>query len=334
MASTNEYMLNLHKTLLERKDKEGRSLSDTTVSAYLKTLFMLNDKKPFKSLTFLKKTEDVEKKIVAYAESTKKTIYASVASVLSLYKHNPAYKATHKYYYDKMMDKAKEAEKIDTAEKTETQDKNWIGWGQVEQKKNELSENVLKFVKTKKISPTEYGHLLKHLVLSLYVDVPPRRNQDYLDMFVVTPTKKFVEDKDKNYLVMDKKSPKELVFNKYKTSKKYGRQTIAIPDTLKETIVAYLKHRPTTSEEKKAKTYPLLISQDGKPINQTNAITRIMNSVFGKNIGSSMLRHIYLSSKMDIAGMKADANAMGHSLNEQQKYLKSDAPTDSESSED
>ncbi len=35
-----------------------------------------------------------------------------------------------------------------------------------------------------------------------------------------------------------------------------------------------------------------------------------------------MLRHIYLSSKYDIAEMKADAEAMGHTINEQKKYLK------------
>ena len=118
--------------------------------------------------------------------------------------------------------------------------------------------------------------------------------------------------------------PTEFVFNKYKTSKKYGRQTVAIPTGLAGIITSYLKHRPTTSEEKAAKEFPLLVSHDGKPLSQANAITRVLNSVFDKNIGSSMLRHIYLSNKMDISEMKADAHDMGHSLNEQQKYLKAD----------
>jgi hypothetical protein len=89
-------------------------------------------------------------------------------------------------------------------------------------------------------------------------------------------------------------------------------------------INMYLKHRtPATGEDKKAKEFPLLVAHNGTPITQANAITRILNGVFEKKIGSSMLRHIYLSSKMNIDEMKDDATAMGHSLNEQQKYLKS-----------
>jgi hypothetical protein len=325
--ATNEFMLNLHKTLLDKTyGKDNHKLSDSTASAYLKALFNLHDKKPFKSLTFLRNTEEIEKKLVDYAESTKKTIYASLASVLSIYKDKPAYKATHKYYYDKMMTKAEEAKKIDTAEKTETQEKNWVGWEEVEKKRKDMADEIAKFVDNKKVSPTEYGQLLKYLVLSLYVDVPPRRNQDYLDMLVGMPTKTFAESPDKNYLIIKKKVPTEFIFNKYKTNKKYGRQTVAIPETLGKVITAYLKHRPTTADEKKAKVFPLLVFHDGKPLVQANAITRVLNSVFDKNIGSSMLRHMYLSNKMNISEMKADAHDMGHSLNEQQKYLK--APTE------
>jgi len=37
-----------------------------------------------------------------------------------------------------------------------------------------------------------------------------------------------------------------------------------------------------------------------------------------------MLRHIFLSDKYDIDEMKKDAEAMGHSLEEQKKYMKHD----------
>jgi len=333
--TTNEFMLNLHKTLLEKTyGKDNHKLSDSTASAYLKTLFNLHDKVPFKSLTFLRNTDVIEKKLTDYAESTKKTIYASLASILSLYKDKPAYKATHKYYYDKMMTKAEEAKKVDTAEKTETQEKNWVGWEKIEEKRKELADEVAKFADKKKVSPSEYSHLLKLLVLSLYVDVPPRRNQDYLDMLVVHSLKKgFTEDSSKNYLVVKKKVPTEFVFNKYKTNKKYGRQTVAIPEKLAGVVGEYLKHRPTTAEEKTAKVFPLLVAHDGKQLTQPNSITRVLNSIFEKNIGSSMLRHIYLSNKMNISEMKSDAHDMAHSLNEQQKYLKQDSANQPPASE-
>jgi hypothetical protein len=57
-----------------------------------------------------------------------------------------------------------------------------------------------------------------------------------------------------------------------------------------------------------------------------NAITRVLNRVFGKKIGSSMLRHIYLSDKYKDQNeeMKKDAEAMGHSLDLQRAYIKKD----------
>jgi hypothetical protein len=328
-------MLNLHKSLLEKTyGKENKKLSETTASAYLKTLWMLNDKKPFTALTFLKKKDVIDKKVGEYAESTQKTIYSTIASVLSLYKDKSAYKAIHKFYYDKMMDKAKVAKETDTAQKTDTQKENWIGWGDVEKKRAEIGEEVAKI--GKKASSTEFGHLLKHLVLSLYIDVPPRRNQDYLDMMVYyagAKEKLDYVDRDYNWLLIRKKVPVQFIFNKYKTSKKYGTQKVDIPEHLAKVITEYLKHRPTTPEEKKDKQFPLLVNSEGQHLNKPNSITRLLNGVFEKNIGSSMLRHIYLSNKMNISDMKNDAEAMGHSLTEQMKYLKEECPTEHPASE-
>jgi hypothetical protein len=324
---TTDFMLQLHKQLMEKTyGKENHRLSETTASAYLKTLFMLNDKKAFKNLVFLKNKEEIEKKLSGYAESTQKTIVASIASVLSLYKDKPTYKAIYKFYYDKMMEKSKLAGGADTAEKTETQKENWISWDEVKEKQKDLSGNVLKFVENKTISPTEFKHLLDQLVLSLYTEVPPRRNQDYLSMSVLrTSSDKFAPGldtyKDKNFVVVRKGVPVEFVFNKYKTSKKYGTQKVAIPETLGTVINNFLKFHPS-AKDKKVKEFEFLVNMDGSPITAGNAITRVLNRIFAKKIGSSMLRHIYLSNKMDIADMKADATAMGHSLAEQQKYLK------------
>jgi hypothetical protein len=46
--------------------------------------------------------------------------------------------------------------------------------------------------------------------------------------------------------------------------------------------------------------------------------------VFGKNVGSSMLRHIYLSDKYNIKEMKEDAEKMGHTVEQQRDYMKTD----------
>jgi hypothetical protein len=49
----------------------------------------------------------------------------------------------------------------------------------------------------------------------------------------------------------------------------------------------------------------------------------MLNKVFGKKVGSSMLRHIYLSGKYgnELEEMKKDAEAMGHSVSQQKEYI-------------
>lgn len=319
IMNSNEYMLQLHKRLLEKTyGTPPRNVGETTASAYIKTLYNLNDKKPFKNLAFLKKTDEIMKKIGEYAESTQKTLISTIASCLSLDKDKSGYKTVYKFYYDKMMEKAKVAKEADTSDKTNKQEKNWIEWEEVQKKYGDMTAEL---AKNKKATAE---HLLPLVVLGLYVEIPPRRNQDYLQMVVVKTTKKTKIDefpKDKNYLVLSKGKPTEFIFNKYKTSKTYGTQKVAIPATLSEIIKRYLKVHSSVLRDKTTTSYPFLVS-GGEEITADNSITRILNKIFGKNVGSSMLRHIYLSSKYDINSMKSDAEAMAHSVLQQKDYLK------------
>jgi hypothetical protein len=49
-----------------------------------------------------------------------------------------------------------------------------------------------------------------------------------------------------------------------------------------------------------------------------------LNKVLGKKIGSSALRHIYLSDKFapELQQMKATAEAMGHDVDTARTYIK------------
>jgi len=94
---------------------------------------------------------------------------------------------------------------------------------------------------------------------------------------------------------------------------------VSIPDDLMMAVATYLRHHPT-GKSKKANNFPFLVGADGSPMTAVNAITRILNKVFGKKIGSSMLRHIYITDKYGDTKtqQEADATAMGHSVAEQQ----------------
>jgi hypothetical protein len=323
-VAVNEFMMDLHKQLLERK------LAETTVTNYIKTLWMLNDKKPFKSLAFLKKHEDIHKKLEPYAESTKNTIVAAISSVLSLFKEKGPYKKTYTYYSDLLKERKSGGEAKPTNEMTEKEKDAWLSWEDVEKRRNEIYEEILKFKNPKTVTPEQFQTYLNYVVLSLYTLLPPRRNQDYLNMRVVgkwTPEM----STDVNYIDMGGSgTPTKFVFNKYKTAKKHGQQLIDIPKELADALLTYLKHHPVRSHIIRRKTYdyPFLVTATGDPLKSQNAITRLLNKVFGKKVGSSMLRHIFLSNKYSIDEMQKDADLMAHSVATQRTYLRSeDAPT-------
>jgi len=319
-----EFMLQLSKQLMETK-----KVAESTASAYVKSLYLLNGKVPFKNLSFLKKTADIDAIIAPYAENTQKALYSTITSVLSLVKDQTGYKKVYQHYYDKMMGKATQMKEAgaESSTKTEKQKDNWAEWKDVEAVQKHLIEEVEKFKGNKNITPEQFNTLLNLVVLSLYTEIQPRRNQDYLDMSVVKATHNKVSadalPKYSNYLTIDKNTPKEFIFNKYKTAKKYGQQKMELTPGLVSVLSTYLKFHPLARGNKsRATMFKFLVLADGTPLTATNAITRILNRIFGKKIGSSMLRHIFLSSKYNINEMEKDATAMGHSVEEQQKYLR------------
>jgi integrase len=309
-----DFLATLSKALVS-----DRGVSESTANLYLRTLLMLNDKKPFTTLAFLKKRDAIASKLETYADSTKKGILAAIVSILSLFKDKATYKSIYKHFYDLMMAKSKEVNEAESAragEKSEKQQKNWSSWEEVKKTEEELYKEAAELMNKKHLTAPEAEKLLQCVVLSLYTKIQPRRNQDYLNMLVV---KKWSEDMsaDHNYLDL---TGNQFVFNKYKTAKKYGVQKIAIPSDLLDILVPYLKHNPLWKESKGKVAVPFLVSPGGVPITALNGITRILNKIFGKKIGSSMLRHIFLSDKYSALkdDMAEDAAAMGHSVAEQQ----------------
>lgn len=310
-----ECMIQVGKDLVEKKDT-----SQTTANAYLRMLTYLNDKVPFKSLAFLRNKEGILNKLSGLSEATQKTNLAAIVSVLSTQLNKTIYKGLHKFYLEKMMEKIRETPESNN-EKTQKQKDNWIDWENILEISKKQYETVKEFATKKTLTPTEYEKLLQSVILGLYVYIQPRRNQDYLNMNIV---KKWNEDmsEDTNYLDL---SCDEFIFNKYKTARKYGRQTIVIPDNeLRKILQIYVKHHTLYKQSKGKQPVPFLVTQEGTPITAMNFITRALNKIFGKKIGSSMLRHIFLSDKYGktLDEQKEDSEAMGHSLNQQRDYIR------------
>jgi integrase len=306
------------KGLIEKL--ENKDLSESSIKLYLRNLEKLNDDLPLKNFNFLKNQDEILKKLEEYKENTKRGYLISITATLSAVKDK--YKNLYDKYYKLMIDFNNELKKKPTEEMTETQSENWLSWEDITTKFKELENKVNMFINNKEISENQYNILLSYMILSLYFYNPPRRNLDYQLMNIV---KNYNESlpQDINYLDYDEN---KFYFNVFKTAKKEGQVVVDIKPELKEVINKYLKFHPLLKHKKLSKTTntPFLVYYNCKPFDKVNSITRILNKIFDKKIGSSMLRHIYLSNKYgDIQNQKTDdAKAMSHSVQTQNDYIK------------
>jgi len=320
--TTSDYMLHLLEEL------QKTNIVESTANNYIRNLYTLNNKKPFTSLVFLKHKNQIENALKPYANSTRKTFLASIVSVLYLVKDKRTYGKLYRDYKELLNEKVKEENDKPKNVKTEKQNDNWITWDEIKEIKSNLYDKVKHLLKRKQATSNERKALSDYFILSLYTDLPPRRNQDYQLCYIIKEYNKSFPNKafpdDKNYLALD---DKKFIFNAYKTSKKYGQQQVSFKDNepFIEALHLYLKHHPLKpARYGKTTMYPLLSKPDGSPLTSSNAITRILNSIFKKKVGSSMLRHIYLTNKYGdkLDEMKEDSKSMGHSIQQQKEYIK------------
>lgn len=317
MKTVSDYMMALHKELIEK-----RSIADSTASQYVRSLYSLNNNRPFTNLAWLKSKESVEQRLSEFAESTQKTLLSVIVAALSLVKEKSTYKKIYAHYYNEMMAKSKEARDQDTSVKTEKQDKNWLSWDVVKAHQERLAGEMESLPAGSTLTPGQWDTCLSFMVLSLFTEFDPRRNQDYQFMYVATKSK--LVGGESNHVTLD---THKFYFKKYKTAKTHGIQEFPVPPKLMKDITLYLTHHPIHNVFKGKKlptkdTFPLLCSHDGSPLTAVNAITRILNRIFGRRVGSTMLRHIYLSAKYDVEEMNETAEKMGHTGAVQREYMK------------
>ena len=282
-----------------------KKLSDNSIKLYMTILKNLNDKREIRNFKFLSNPKKILEKIKDYKLTTQRNILIAIVSVLKNL-GNDLYKS----YYDLMIEYNKKIEDGNKDnEKTETQKTNWMEWDDIVAKFNELKG---KLKGSSNISENMYDNYLNAVVLGLYVLIPPRRSKDYT-LMKVSKDGKGLDDKY-NWLDMKKK---QFIFNNYKTNKTYGQQIVDVPTDLFELIKKYLKY-------KKDGEGFLLVKFNGERLKQDNSITRILNKIFDKNISSSMLRHVYLSSKYGkvLEEQKKDSELMAHSLDQAKDYIK------------
>jgi len=209
-----------------------------------------------------------------------------------------------------MDDSAAVQKQYDSQQMTEKQKNNWIPFEKVREVERQLFDSVKSWLNQKPPLDLDQIRMLSDwliVALSSGVYFPPRRSE-----WASVKIKNFNPETD-NYIDLKRGA---FVLNQYKTAKLYGRETIEFGKPFGTLLRKYLALIPD-------QTY--LFEKHGEPYT-TSYITFKLNRIFGKNVSTSMLRHIWISSKYAdsmpaLNELKSNARAMGHSVVKSMEYI-------------
>jgi integrase len=296
------------------KDKK---ITESSKKLYCSNLKRLNGGLEVKDFKFLANADKVAETIKESKPNTQRNYYIVICSVLGeLKKDNKKYQKLYDVYY-KILTQLNTTLKDQTA-KTTTENENWLSQDAIQDKLTSKMEILKEISKKRKINKEQFERLLDLIVLGLYTLQPPRRNIDYLNMFILTNAYNAeTHGTEKNYIDLVNKT---FVLNNYKTAGTYKTQIVPINDELFNIIKLYIKFRGL-----KESNIPFLVDYEENPIMESNALTKKLNNIFEKKVGSSMLRKMYLTNKYSkvMEEMKEDAKDMGTSVGvAQTNYIK------------
>ena len=304
--------------------KSRPNLSDVSINQYLSSLRTLNKGEPITDLNFLNDFDAVMLSLAKKKPTTVKNYANAVIVALSSVAADPALIKKYADVRDALNTQYSEFHA--THEKTPKQEANWVEFDGYKAMVSHLRDTVKPLFKEKVWSYQQRRSFQEYL-LPLMFTILPLRNEFVMTVISKTAFNKLTpEEKQKgNYFVAPAKASMFLVINQYKTSKRYGEKIIEVVDPeLINALKVWLTHRPEGTSS--LFFDPVLMIDPAT----SSSITKVMTSVSkrelgGKSIGSSLLRHIYLSDKYadTLKEMENDAEVMGHSVETAQKiYVK------------
>ena len=288
------------REIIEDKIKEKRpNLNSSSLKTYVSILFNLHKKLDPDGETLDWFNDDV--KILDFLKEKTPQTRKTVLSALFVLTGNENYQKL-------MIDDCKHTnEMYKSQKKSQKEEENWMSSAEIKEIYDDLYQRVNLLFSQKLIA--DYTTINNYILLGCLGGVSglsPRRSKGYTEM------------KIKNYTSADNyyKAGK-FYFNVYKTAKEYGEQVIDVKQKAPEffkILNKWVKINPTEY---------LLFSSNQQKLTSPQ-ITRMLNKLLGKNVSSSMLRHIYLTEKYgDIQNeMEMDAKEMSHSKSTQAEYIK------------
>lgn len=295
---------------IKKKIKEERSnIKENSLNAYLSNIKRIF-KDVFDNEINIKKFNQfvkVKKYLDELNPATRKNIMTSIIVLLKAYNINKkTLKKYEKYFEEIVVDFENN---YDNQEKSEKEKKNWITKNELDKKINDLEENINE-IDFENLTKTNEDIIQQHLILKLYSEIPPIRN-DYAQMKVYHNK----NIKGENYIDL---TNKKIILNNYKTDKTYGEKQIELNNNIIQLIKRWIN---ITGNE-----YLLINIRDKNPMT-SNGLTKYINKIFKpKKVSTTILRKLYLSEKYPVIhnrkDMKKDAYIMGHSISTQQSIYR------------
>jgi len=308
------------------------NLKSNSVAMYIRSLKILYKKmghdSELKNIDFLKDFEKVKKVLEEFKITTRKNYLSSI--VVSLLTDEDKHEDLLKKYRSYLDENATEySEYINNQEKSNKQSDNWATISELRKvlkgyKEELLDKNVFKERTAETIMPKEFDLMQMWVAGNLYIgdeDNPPLRNNYIMEVVSKKVYDKLStsDKKENNYLVVQGARNKFFHLSNYKTDKTYGTRKIEVGKKLNSILNIWLKFNTSGH---------LLLTKHKKPMN-ANQLTKYIQKVFkptGKQISTSLLRHIYISEKFPAVNKEKEevADKMLHSTTEQTKYSKKD----------
>lgn len=277
-------------TLEETINANRPNLSPSSVKTYKSILSSLYravypDKKDM-DLDDFKNSEKIIKHLQDTAFSKRKTILAALVVLTGDTDYNSLMMKDQKQYAEEQLGQKKDGKFVDM-----------ISFQEVEAMLKKYAAEAKPLIKKENHTMADLQNIQSFIILALTggIFMEPRRSADW-----IMKVNNYDEKKD-NYLDLKKKV---FVFNHFKTVKKMGQQTIAIDPPLLKILKKWISISGSDF---------LLFNNRGNPL-QASELTHRLNGIFGKNISTSMLRHIFLTHKfgtIDLKNLTNTASAMG-----------------------
>jgi hypothetical protein len=155
----------------------------------------------------------------------------------------------------------------------------------------------------------------EELIYLYYTLQPPRRSEDVFLLKIKKDSDNIEEEK--NYIKIEDEKV-EIIYNRYKTDKVYGRQRINVyNDKIREKLREYIYKNDIREGERIFKRY-----SSSRTFGV--AVSRIFTKIYGKKITINNIRHSYITWEMremrSVNYLSNLAMLMGHSKEEQDLY--------------